>query len=404
MRILVQKFGGSSLTTVESRDRVIKHIQREQGEGYSVVVVVSAMGRLGDPYATDTLLQLVQSEQEPLSARELDLLLCCGETISAMTLCAALKLAGIKAVAFTGAGAGITTDNEYGKAKIKKINPERVLAALEDGNVVVITGFQGMTEQGETVTLGRGGSDTSAAALGAALAAETVDIYTDVSGVLTADPRIVEGAKSLSVVSYAEISNMAREGAKVIHPRAVEIAKQARVALRIRSTFNDEPGTLVQDESFSGNEEQLMDRHVTGIAHFKGLTQLIVTDPNEQGEMPLKVFQTMAEQAISVDFIHVTPSKASFTIFDSDAERAMKYLHQIGFEPQLRKGCAKISVIGGGMNGQPGIMASIVAALSSESIPIMQSADSNTTIWLLVSEERMEDAVRALHYKFELYK
>lgn len=404
MRILVQKFGGSSLTTKQSRERVIGHIGRERNNGYAVVVVVSAMGRQGDPYATDTLLELVRSEKEPLTSRERDMLLCCGETISAVMLCAMLQERGMPARVYTGAGAGIITDDQFGNAKILEIRPNAITDSLKEGAVVIVTGFQGITEAGELTTLGRGGSDTSATALGAALSAEIVDIYTDVVGVLTADPRIVTGAKPLLAVSYAEICNMAREGAKVIHPRAVEIAQQARLPLRIRSTFSEDTGTWIGDQVYTGSEQMLYDRHVTGIAHYSGLTQLTVESSERSLEMPLSVFTTMANHQISVDFIHVTPNKVTYTVFDADAALALQLLRSIGFDPVERAGCAKVSVIGGGMNGQPGVMAKIVEALTEKNIAIMQSADSNTTIWVLVQGTEMEEAVRTLHNKFELHK
>ena len=234
MRILVQKFGGTSLATDEARRFVLRHIERERDQTRGLVVVVSAMGRKGDPYATDTLLSLLPGNGNSLPARERDMLLGCGETISAALLCGLLNARSIPAVALTGGGAGVITDNQFGRARILEIRPEPILQALQAGQVVIVTGFQGITEKGELTTLGRGGSDTSATALGAALKAERVDIYTDVNGILTADPRIVEDARPLSVVGYAEICNMARQGAKVIHPRAVEIAQQARIPLRVR--------------------------------------------------------------------------------------------------------------------------------------------------------------------------
>ncbi|MNZ84051.1 Aspartokinase 2 [compost metagenome] len=253
-------------------------------------------------------------------------------------------------------------------------------------------------------TLGRGGSDTSATALGAALRAEMIDIYTDVNGILTADPRIVEEAKPLSVVSYTEICNMARQGAKVIHPRAVEIAQQARVPLRVRSTFTEELGTLVTDSVEDTFGMSVKDRHVTGIAHVAGITQISVKAKEGSSDVQLHVFRSMAKHHISVDFINVTPSGAVYTVFDHDAERAVQVLKEGGFEPSAISGCAKVSVIGGGMNGEPGVMARIVEALTEQGILIMQSADSNTTIWVLVLEADMAQALNALHAKFELHR
>ncbi|MFC4811232.1 aspartate kinase [Paenibacillus sp. GCM10023250] len=403
MHILVQKFGGTSLSSKEARELVIKHIQRERQRQYALVVVVSAMGRKGDPYATDTLLSLIAEHGDALPAKERDLLQGCGEIISASVLCSLLRAAGIPAVALTGGGAGIITDNQFGKARIMEIRTDRIRQALQTGNVVIVTGFQGVTESGDFTTLGRGGSDTSATALGAALQAERVDIYTDVNGILTADPRIVKDARALSVISYGEVGNMARQGAKVIHPRAVEIAQQARIPLRVRSTFSEDEGTLVTDISDVLQAGAVRDRHVTGVAHVSGVTQITVQAQDGHADVQLQVFQAMARHHISVDFINVNPGGAVYTVFDQDADKAVTVLREIGYAPRAVSGCAKISVIGGGMNGVPGIMARIVEALTEKGIPILQSADSNTTIWVLVRENYMASALQALHAKFALH-
>ncbi|MBO7746598.1 aspartate kinase [Paenibacillus sp. MWE-103] len=403
MHILVQKFGGTSLSSKEARELVIKHIQRERQRQYQLVVVVSAMGRKGDPYATDTLLSLIAEHGDALPVKERDLLQGCGEIISASVLCSLLRAAGIPAIALTGGGAGIITDNQFGKARILEIRTDRIRHALQAGNVVIVTGFQGVTESGDFTTLGRGGSDTSATALGAALQAARVDIYTDVNGILTADPRIVKDARALSVISYGEVGNMARQGAKVIHPRAVEIAQQARIPLRVRSTFSEEEGTLVTDVSDVLHSGAVRDRHVIGVAHVSGVTQITVQAQEGHADVQLQVFQAMARHHISVDFINVNPGGAVYTVFDQDADKAVAVLQEIGYSPRAVNGCAKISVIGGGMNGVPGIMARIVEALTEEGIPILQSADSNTTIWVLVRESYMASALQSLHAKFALH-
>ncbi|MDO7905776.1 aspartate kinase [Paenibacillus sp. JX-17] len=405
MGILVQKFGGTSLSTPEAREHVIRHIQRELDHQQQLVVVVSAMGRKGEPYATDTLLQWAADNGNSLPARERDLLLCCGEIISASTLCSLLGSEGISSTVLTGAQAGFITDDQFGNARIVDVRPDRVLEELKSHQVVIVTGFQGQSESGDFTTLGRGGSDTSATALGAALKADVVDIYTDVDGILTADPRIVEDAKPLRVVSYAEICNMAYHGAKVIHPRAVEIAMQARVPVRVRSTFSEGEGTLVtHPEGFRDVQTGILDRFVTGIAHVGGVTQITVESESGTDNLQLKVFKTMAEHGISVDFINVTPSGAVYTVFDSDADKAVTVLEQQGLVPKALSGCAKVSVIGGGINGVPGIMAQIVESLTNAGVQILQSADSNTTIWVLVRKEDMVQALRALHAKFELHR
>ncbi|GIP21483.1 aspartate kinase [Paenibacillus sp. J22TS3] len=406
MRIMVQKFGGTSLATAEAREHVVRHIRRELETGYRLVVVVSAMGRKGDPYATDTLLEWAAENGGNLPVREKDLLLICGEIISATTLCGLLERESISSVVLTGAQAGFRTDEQFGNARILDVVPARVLDELSSKDVVIVTGFQGQSLNGDFTTLGRGGSDTSATALGAALHAEIVDIYTDVNGILTADPRIVEDAKPLSYVSYAEICNMAHQGAKVIHPRAVEIAMQSSVPVRVRSTFSDNVGTLVANpEGFKDVQTGIVDRFVTGIAYVSNVTQITV-EAGEQGphHLQLDVFKAMAENSISVDFINVTPAGAVYTVFDSDSIKAVAVLEELGFKPKVLNGCAKVSVIGGGINGVPGIMAKIVEALTEHHIQILQSADSNTTIWVLVHKDDMVQALRALHTKFELHR
>ncbi|GIP43794.1 aspartokinase [Paenibacillus sp. J45TS6] len=404
MGILVQKFGGTSLSTPAARERVLQHMKREIKAGHSLVVVVSAMGRRGEPYATDTLLDWISSNGDALPAREKDLLLSCGEFISATTLTSLAHSEGITATVLTGGQAGIITDHQYGNARIIEVKPDRILEELKSHQVVIVAGFQGINDIGDITTLGRGGSDTSATALGAALGADMVDIYTDVEGVLTADPRIVEDAKPLLYVSYAEISNMAHQGAKVIHPRAVEIAMQSHIPVRVRSTFGDGEGTLItHPEGVRDIQSGVVDRHVTGIAHVSNVTQITVEAEENVGKLQLQVFKAMAENGISVDFINVSPSGAVYTVFDYDSEKAIRVLQELGLKPKSLSGCAKVSVIGGGINGVPGIMARIVESLEEVNIDILQSADSNTTIWVLVKKEDMVGAVRALHTKFELH-
>jgi aspartate kinase len=403
MRILVQKFGGTSLSSVEARNHVIKHIKRAIAEQFKLVIVVSAMGRRGDPYATDTLLDWVSLNGDHLSPRERDMILCCGETISAVTLCSLLNAGHMDAVVLNGEQAGILTNDHFGNAQILSINTQRILDLLQQQKVVIVTGFQGATIQHDFTTLGRGGSDTSATALGVALHAEIVDIFTDVNGVLTADPRIVEDAKPLSHVTFNEICHLAYHGAKVIHPRAVEIAMQANLPVRIRSTFSEDKGTLVASlEALKLETNTVVDRYITGIAHVPGLTQMIVLNLEGQYDTSLHVFKTLAQRKISVDFINVNPLGVIFTVFDREAALALEALEPLGYQVNWISHCAKVSVIGGGMNEVPGIMANIVEALMAADITILQSSDSHTTIWVLVHEEDMVLAVRTLHAKFKL--
>mgnify|MGYP000855458683 CR=1 FL=1 len=405
MRIIVQKFGGSSMASVAQRQRVCQRISEAIQAGYSVVVVVSAMGRSGDPYATDTLINLIREVFSDCPKRELDLLMSCGEIISCTILAANLMQLGYDVVALTGRDAGIITDSNFGDARIIRIIPTIILEHLKKNKVVVVAGFQGVSEDGDITTLGRGGSDTSACALGVALGAEVIDIFTDVEGIMTADPRIVENARLLEMVTYNEICHLAQQGAKVIHPRAVEIAMQKNIPVRVRSTFSDSLGTLVS--SLSKRMELgtgiRSDQLITGVTQIPNVTQLSITlDQANPLEASARIFGCLAQAGISVDFINVHPDVVIFTVAEEVAEKAVWILRQHNFEPRIRSSCAKVSVVGAGMAGMPGVMASIVEALAQEDIPILQSADSHTTIWCLVERQYMEKAVRALHRAFQL--
>ncbi|TYR82772.1 aspartate kinase [Priestia megaterium] len=405
MKIIVQKFGGTSVRNEEGRERAIYHLNNALKDGYKVVVVVSAMGRKGEPYATDTLLSLVNGNKASLNKRELDMLMSCGELISAVVFTNLLNESGINATALNGAQAGFVTNSDFTNAKILEMKCDRLLQELENYDVVVVTGFQGADESGNTTTLGRGGSDTSASALGAALQAEYIDIFTDVEGVMTADPRIVEDARPLSVVTYNEICNMAYQGAKVIHPRAVEIAMQAKVPMRVRSTYTDSEGTLVTSQGEAQKRgSDVQERLVTGIAHVSNVTQIKVFSKEGHYDTQAEVFKAMAQEKISVDFINISPKGVVYTVTDEVTDLAIEVLHSLGYEPAIIRNCAKVSTVGAGIAGVPGVTAKIVTALSSEGIQILQSADSHTTIWVLVKEEDLKKSVNALHRAFDLSK
>jgi len=267
-----------------------------------------------------------------------------------------------------------------------------------------VAGFQGASEDGEITTLGRGGSDTTAAALGVALNAVSVDIYTDVAGIMTADPRIVVEAQVLESITYDEICHLAHEGAKVIHPRAVEIAMQKGVPLRVRPVFSDAPGTLVTSSSevYKEGIDITRDRIITGIAYIAGITQFkVCTEPGAGGlEQQKRMFRALALAGVSIDFINVVQETVLFTVKDEVAAKAAKVLENAGYQAEAVSGCAKVSAVGAGMSGVPGVIADIVEALAGEKVPILQCNDSHTTVWVLVSRDQMETAVRALHTKF----
>lgn len=402
MKIIIQKFGGTSVQNNETRQHAMAHIKREIKEGYKVVVVVSAMGRNGDPYATDTLLSLAGGTNTHLSNREQDLLLSCGETISSVIFTEMLKKSGLNAAAMTGAQAGFLTSNDHTNAKILEMNCGRLRTELITNDVIVVAGFQGAAKNGDITTIGRGGSDTSAAALGAELGAEWIDVYTDVNGMMTADPRLVENARPLSVVTYNEVCNMAYQGAKVIHPRAVEIAMQAKIPIRIRSTYSESPGTLITSINKQNQGSNIRERLVTGIAYLPDVAQIKVTAKKDQFNIQSEVFKAMAIENISVDFINISPSDVVYTVPDSTVERAVRILEKRGYHPTVVRNCAKVSVVGAGITGVPGVTATIVTALSEKEIRILQSADSHTTIWVLVDGDRLSEAVNTLHDAFRL--
>lgn len=402
MQILVQKFGGTSVKSEESRNHVIKHIKDALMKDYKLVIVVSALGRKPDPYATDSLLGLVGFPANQNSKRELDLLMSCGETISAVVLSNELQKKHIRSIAITGAQAGFITNSDFNQAKIQEVKPDRIVKEFEEYDVVVVAGFQGMTRSGEITTIGRGGSDTTAAALGAALQAERIEIFTDVNGIMTADPRVVETARPLDVVTYTEICNLAYQGAKVIHPRAVEIAMQAEVPMRVRSTYSEEQGTLVTASRIPEIGVDIPDRLITGIAHISSITQISVQSKDEPNRLHRDVFRAMADADISVDFINISPDGVLYTIPDESTKRAVNILETLGFQPEITKNCAKVSAVGAGMTGVPGVAAKIVQALTEADVDILQSADSHTTIWVLVKGEDLKVAVNALHDAFEL--
>ncbi|TDL72530.1 aspartate kinase [Rhodococcus qingshengii] len=402
MKMIVQKFGGTSVRDEAGREHAKKHIEKALADGYKVVVVVSAMGRKGDPYATDTLLSLIGGNQSKVTKREHDLLLSCGEIISSIVFANMLKDNGMNAIALTGAQAGFRTNNDHSQAKIVEMKCDRLLRELEHNDVVVVAGFQGAAKNGDITTIGRGGSDTSAAALGAALNAEWIDIFTDVEGIMTADPRIAENARRLPVVTYTELCNMAYQGAKVIHPRAVEIAMQSKVPIRIRSTYSDNLGTLVTAISKESRGSDIKERTVTGIAHVSNVTQVKVFAKKDQYYLQAEVFKAMANEKISVDFINISPNGVVYTVTDEMTERAIKVLKEIGHEPVVERHCAKVSVVGAGIAGVPGVTSKIVTALSENGIRILQSADSHTTIWVLVKQDDLKKSVNSLHDAFHL--
>ncbi|HHY98512.1 MAG TPA: aspartate kinase [Firmicutes bacterium] len=407
MRIIVQKFGGTSVSTPALRAKAAERVIEAKRQGYSPVVVVSAMGRAGEPYATDTLLNLIREVSPDADARHQDLLISCGEVISSVIMALTLKAKGYPAIALTGAQAGIITDEEFGNTSIIEVRPDQVLKHLNEGYIVVVAGFQGITKSHEITTLGRGGSDTTAAALGVALHAEMIEIYTDVEGIMTADPRLVPDARPLKSITYREVAELAHLGAKVIHPRAVEIAMQGGIPMKILCASSDSPGTVISEVRGFPSTRIYGDRVVTGVTSITDLAQIKVAasvDVNSSG-IARSIFKALADAGVSVDLINVFPEMIVVTVKDDRLDRALAVISALelsGVQVTTMRSCAKVSVVGAGMRGVPGVMERVVEALNGDGIPIFQTSDSHTSISCLVKKEDMQRAVRNLHSKFHL--
>lgn len=400
MNIIVQKFGGTSVATPESREHCFKHIKNELKKGHKIIVVVSAMGRKGDPYATDTLINLAKS----INDREKDLLMNTGELISACVFSGELNQLGINNKVLTGGQAGIITNNIFNEAGIIDLRPERIKKEFENIDVLVVTGFQGISTNQEITTLGRGGSDTSATALGASVNAAYVDIFTDVEGVMTADPRIVSDAQILTKTTYNEICNLAYMGAKVIHPRAVEIAMQFNIPIRVRSTFSDFEGTLITNQSELDLQNQKENGQIlTGITQTNDITQFSV-NCNSSYSTQNNLFIQLEKSNISLDLININMNDVSFTVKNECIHTVIEILNSLKLTFEQRTDVTKISLVGASMTGVPGVMRRIVNTLFAQEIPILQTTDSHTTIWVLVPQKDSINAIKSLHQEFELNK
>ncbi len=406
MRIIVQKFGGTSVREPSQRAVVAQWVVSAVRAGYHPVVVVSAMGRQGDPYATDTLLGLLNPL--PLAPpTETDLLVHCGEIISAVVMAGHLRQVGLNPEVMTGAQAGILTDDRHGDAQIVRLEPDRVLAALEDGRVPVVAGFQGIGSDGLVTTLGRGGSDTTAVALGAALGAEVVEIFTDVDGIKTADPRIVPEARTIREMDYHEVFQLANLGARVIHPRAVELARQFSVPVRIRSTFSTADGTLV------GPGRRVWDpwahrdpaHAVTGVTQLSDLIQFRVWPPaSGPDNWSYPLFHLLGKRGVSVDLINLFPDQVYFCVKSPERSTVEATLADLAYPFEVYDNRAKVSIVGSAIEGLPGVVGHVMEALARENIRVLQSSDSHATITLLLDKKDMEAAVRALHQQFGLHE
>ncbi len=403
MGIIVQKFGGTSVADPEKIHNVAKAVIKEKENGNSVVVVVSAMG-----HTTDYLIKLAKEVTETPNSREMDMLLSTGEQVSIALLSMAIQSHGHKAISMNGQQVGIITECIHSKARIVDIKTEKLKKYLDAGNIIVVAGFQGVTPEGEITTLGRGGSDTSAVAIAAALNADRCDIYTDVEGVYATDPRIVPNVKKADTISYEEMLELARVGANVLHPRSVETAKQFNVPLRVRSSFNlDNLGTLI-----IGVNDMEIYKPVAGVAADTSQVRILLSNLPDIPGTAAKLFGALAKNNISVDMIIQSlaiqgKNSIAFTVDSEELDSALNILNnekdiiQSG-EILIDRDIAKVSIVGAGMVDRPGIAADMFRSLADKHINIKMISTSEIKISCLVEKENAKEAIKALCKEFDL--
>jgi aspartate kinase len=398
----VHKYGGTSVGTIERIMKVADRIIQYKEAGHDMVVVVSAMGK-----STDVLVDMAKQISPYPSEREMDMLLATGEQVSIALLAMALHQKGYDAISLTGWQAGVTTESIHGKARITHIETERIRKELARGRVVIVAGFQGVSEAGEITTLGRGGSDTSAVALAASLNADKCEIFTDVAGVYTADPRVVPTASKLDSISYDEMLELANLGAGVLHPRSVEAAKTHKVRLVVRSSFTTEEGTYVEEVAHMETG-----RVVSGVAHDEDVAKVTVVGmPARVGTLS-RLFNTLADHQVNVDIIiqssyDAAVTNISFTVAGSDLKKTLDTLNahrdQLGFEKvEYEEGLSKVSIVGAGMVHNPGVAAEMFRVLAEQEITIKMVSTSDIKVSCVIPAEHTERAVRSLHTAYGL--
>ena len=404
MSLIVQKYGGSSVTNVNRIKAVAKRVARYRRKGHKLVVVVSALGD-----TTDELLDLVSSITKEPSEREMDMLLSTGEQVSVAILAIALHKLGHDAISFTGAQVGIITDTSHTKARILKINAERIKEELSKGKIVIVAGFQGITLNQDITTLGRGGSDLTAVALAKTLSAKCCEIYTDVDGVYDSDPRIVREARKIDKISYDEMLEMASLGAQVMQVRSIEMAKKFNIPIHVRSSFHNREGTMIIKEAKS-----MEDVVVRGVTLNKSEAKITVCDVPDRPGVAAKLFKMIAITNINVDMIvqnvsHTRRTDISFTVPKTDSSKALKIAkkiaNKIGAGDVIENhNIARISIIGVGMKSHPGVAARMFDILAKSKINIEMISTSEISISCIISKKSSEKALRAIHKKFGLSK
>jgi len=402
MAILVKKFGGSSVATPEKMHGIVDRVLNEKKPGDRVVLVVSAMGD-----STDDLLELASKVAPNMPKRELDMLLSTGEQVSVALMAGAFISKGQPAISFTGGQAGILTSDVHTKATILNVDAKRVKEALEEGKVVIVAGFQGVTGAGDITTLGRGGSDTTAVAVAAGIRADFCEIYTDVDGVYTADPRIAPGAKKMEEITYAEMLELARLGAGVMQPRAVEYGEHNGVAIHVRSTFKETSGTIIREEC-TVQEKNFV---IRGVAHDTNVAKIAVKGVPDQPGVAYKIFSALAAASVDVDMIIQSFRDADgtndilFTVVKTDLVEATSVVESLkekmgGFTFDVEINVAKVSIVGAGMLGSPGIAAGMFGALADAGINIAAISTSEISISCLIKASDVKEAVNAIHKHF----
>jgi aspartate kinase len=405
--LVVQKYGGSSVADAERIKRVADRIVASRKAGNEVVVVVSAMGD-----TTDELLDLAHQVSPLPAGRELDMLLTAGERISMALLAMAIHNLGFEARSYTGSQAGVLTTSMHGRARIIDVTPGRLRGALDEGAIAIVAGFQGVAQDTKDITtLGRGGSDTTAVALAAALNADVCEIYSDVDGVYTADPRVVPDAKKLDTVTYEEMLELAASGSKILHLRSVEYARRYGVPIRVRSSYSDKPGTTVTGSIEEIPVEQAL---ITGVAHDRSEAKITVTGVPDHTGAAARIFRVIADAEIDIDMVLQNVSSTvsgrtdiTFTLSKANGAKAVKELEkvkaEIGFESVLYDDhVGKVSLVGAGMRSHPGVTATFCEALAEAGVNIEIINTSEIRISVLIRDAQLDDAVRAIHEAFEL--
>ncbi|NLN17243.1 MAG: aspartate kinase [Firmicutes bacterium] len=402
-KVLVQKYGGSSVATPDKIKAVARRIVAAKEQGYKVVAVVSALGD-----TTDELIKLARQITDRPPRREMDMLLSTGEQVSISLLAMAVDSLGEPVISLTGAQCGIITDAQHTKARILEIQANRIQEELGKGKIVVVAGFQGITSLNDITTLGRGGSDTTAVALAAVLEAEVCEIYTDVDGVYTADPRVVPEARKLEQISYGEMLEMARLGAGVMQPRAVEIGAQYGIPIHVRASFKDEPGTMIKGEE--ALEKEVV---VTGVTHDTNVAKFVVVDVPDRPGVAAKIFSALADDGVNVDMIVQTNKRTGrtdmlFTVSKDDMESTKDIIEELckelgGERVIVNTDVAKVSIVGAGMVSNPGVAARMFRALADENINIQVISTSEIKVSCLIDASLVVPAVQAIHKAFELH-